>query len=319
MLNYHELTMNEPRNSPARRKQFTVISSIMTVMTIHAGLQAGVFAPLNIERASGDGDNNVSRFPGGEFVYKFMTKDYAATTGALRTVSSDLGIAEKGAGNLILEEGVPTDTADLLYSVLLDDATSVAGGKTRFAAGALIDDSEEGERMKKKLLDANESIGLDTDGDRTHSSEVRYEVGRLPAVEAAVAQHPFTAGAWSAVLQSYKIAPKFKKYAEENGMLGKDVVIVSTCSAAQSMCTYYMPLSKQDEFYLGRSSAEEYARQFDTTGMFEFMGVELDEHGSLSIGGISPGNVFRGMKLALLRFIGGGGSEKKSSSSDGEL
>ncbi len=59
--------------------------------------------------------------------------------------------------------------------------------------------------MKRMLLDANDFIrGDESDGGR-HSKDIKYEAGNLPKVGAAVAQHPFTAGAWSAVLQSYKV------------------------------------------------------------------------------------------------------------------
>lgn len=197
MLNYHELTMNEPRDSPQRRKQFLVISAIMTVMALHAGLNAGVLATLTIE----DGT-----FPGGEFVHKPMVKDYAASTGTLRTVASDLGIAEEGGGGLVLDEGVPLDTADLLYAALLDDESLVPGGRTRFAAGALLGKTKEGGEMKKRLMEAaNADIRENGEKGGTHSKDILYEVGTLPKVPAAVASHPFTAGAWSAVLQSFKV------------------------------------------------------------------------------------------------------------------
>ena len=234
MLNYHELTMNEPRDSPQRRKQFLVISAIMTGMAIHAGLNAGVLASLSIETGT---------FPGGEFVHKSMTKDYAASTGTLRTVADDLGITEEGNTNLVLQEGAPRDTADLLYSLFLDDVSLVPGGKTRFAAGALLSGNNKGGNgdMKKLLLEVNKSINdSNSSDDSTHSKDVKYEVGKLPKVEAAVAQHPFTAGAWSAILQSYKIIPKFKKYAQENSQEGSSLVVIATCSAKQQMCTYYM-------------------------------------------------------------------------------
>ncbi|KAL7536045.1 hypothetical protein ACHAXR_006883 [Thalassiosira sp. AJA248-18] len=299
MMNYHELTMNEPRDSPQRRKQFLVITAIMVVMALHAGLNAGVLATLDIEEGS---------FPGGEFVYKFMMKDYAASTGTLRTVAKDLGIAEAGGGNLIVaEEGVLLDTADLLYSILLDDETLVPGGKTRFLGGALLNGSSGGggPTIKKQLLDVNKDIKEEG----THSKDIKYEVGKLPKVGAAVAQHPFTAGAWSAMLQSYKIVPKFKKYAKDHGESGKSPVVIATCSAKQKMCTYYMPLTKRDKFFMGKTTTEEYAKDFDNVSMLERMGIVFDD--GLSIGGINFGNVFRGVKKAL----GMGGSttsEKKS-------
>ncbi len=55
--------------------------------------------------------------------------------------------------------------------------------------------------MKRMLLDANDFIRGDESDDWRHSKDIKYEAGNLPKVDAAVAQHPFTAGAWSAVLQ----------------------------------------------------------------------------------------------------------------------
>jgi len=244
-----------------------------------------------------------------------MMKDYAASTGTLRTVASDLGIAEEGGGNLIIaDEGVPLDTADLLFSILLDDGSLVPGGKTRFASGVLLAKSSEGGKMKKRLLEVNKDIKEDNVG--THSTDAKYEIGSLPKVNAAVASHPFTAGAWSAILQSFKIIPKFKKYAEDHGESGKSPIVIATCSAKQKMCTYYMPLSKRDKFYMGKTTTEEYAKDFENVGMLGRMGIEFGGDGSgPTIGGINLDNVFRGMKKAL----GLGGSSTKNVSDSDEL
>ena len=246
MMNYHEMTMGEPRDSPQRRKQFLVISAIMTGIFLNAGLNAGALSTITIETGT---------FPGGEFVYKTLIKDYAASAGTLRTVTSDLDIVEDGTQSLSSEisetETVELDTADLMYSVFLDDERVVPGGKTRFAAGALLQKSMlrgsplNPAEVKRTLLDLNDSIlekaGKKAGADGAHSTEIPYEVGNLPRVEAAVAQHPYTGGAWSAVLQSKKIFPRLRRHYEEtNGGDGGGGVVVSTCSAKQKMCTYYM-------------------------------------------------------------------------------
>ena len=41
------------------------------------------------------------------------------------------------------------------------------------------------------------------------------------------------------IASSYQIVPKFKAYAKENNVSG-NFITISTCSAKQSMCTYYM-------------------------------------------------------------------------------
>ena len=100
------------------------------------------------------------------------------------------------------------DTADLLYSILLDDVQLIPGGETRFFSGLLLNkdssSTNNGSGMKKRLLDANKNI-QNEGGTSTHSKDIKYEVGNLPKVNAAVMTHPFTAGAWSAMLQSYKV------------------------------------------------------------------------------------------------------------------
>jgi len=280
-------------------------------MALHSALTAGVLSPLTITE-----DTPGSTFHGGEFVYKLMRKDYAATAGALRTVAADLGIGKSSSddGGLPLME----DTVDLLYSILLDDERLVPGGKTRFAAGVLLNSNtigkgSVGQRLKKRLLDANADIrGKEDRG--THSKDILYEVGNLPKVNAAVASHPFTAGAWSAIVLSFKILPKFKKYAEDHGELGKSPILISTCSAKQKMCTYYMPLAKRDKFYMGKQTTEVFAANFDNATWLNMIGIEFDKDDALVIGGWHVRNVFRGIKKAV--GLGGGRSGKSADGGD---
>ena len=123
-----------------------------------------------------------------------MTNDYVASFGTVRTILSDLGIGEDG-----VEE--PRDGVDFLYTVFLDDPSIVPGGATRFASGALLQKGDGG--TKSRLLEVNKSIPQDVHG--TQSKDTRYEVAKLPKVTAAMAQHPFTDGAWSALLMRYKV------------------------------------------------------------------------------------------------------------------
>ena len=65
MINYHELTMNEPRDSPARKQQNMVIM-ILGFAFISAGLlNNGVLTPIVFEETV---------IPGGEYVYKLVQK-----------------------------------------------------------------------------------------------------------------------------------------------------------------------------------------------------------------------------------------------------
>jgi hypothetical protein len=59
------MTMNEPRDSPARRQQFLVICTVMAGMFTHSTVTAGAFSSLGIKEGV---------FPGGTFVYKSASR-----------------------------------------------------------------------------------------------------------------------------------------------------------------------------------------------------------------------------------------------------
>lgn len=284
-LNYHELTMNEPRDSPARRKQFLVICTIMGVMFIHSGISAGAFHPMTIDKGE---------FPGGEFTYKFLTRDYAASSGLSRAIEADLGIDNTD------EKGwqAPSDSADLLFSVFLDNDGSIPGGMTRFASGIITEDAEK----KRQLLETNSKTDEMTEQD--YPKNIKYEAVNLPKANAAVVLHPTTGGIWSALIQQYKIFPALKKYHDEQGGSGS-FVLISTCSEKQGMCVYYVPLSEKKVFYMGHELTEEYGVQYAGASVLEkFLGTNFSDIMSLPsigmIGGTTKfGNVFKGLKKML--------------------
>ena len=111
------------------------------------------------------------------------------------TIASDLGIDETG-----LEK--PRGTVDFLYTVFLDDAAIIPGGKTRFASGALLTKGDND--VKPRLIDVNKTIVGKSEGKQ--SKYIRYEVGALPKVEAVAMNHPFTGGAWSSFLMRFKVS-----------------------------------------------------------------------------------------------------------------
>lgn len=207
----------------------------------------------------------------------------------------------------------------MLYAVFFDDERLVPGGKTRFAGGALLSSSSSAANNRAKvdggnkaakrrlLVDANERIAtlVPEEGGTIMSRNVLYEVGNLPKVEAAMAYHPYSGGAWSAMLQSYKIIPKFRKYAEEHGESGKSPVVVVTCSFEQKMCTYYVPLAKRDKFFMGKPTTEEYAKEFANAGALERFGITFDDTWVPYFG-----NVIRGLRRAV--GLGGNSSTKKT-------
>jgi len=69
--------MGESRDSPARRKQYLVICTVMAAAFFHSLFTSGALASLDIME---------STFPGGEFVYKFVVKDYATNQVSHETV-----------------------------------------------------------------------------------------------------------------------------------------------------------------------------------------------------------------------------------------
>ena len=280
MLNYHELTMNEPRGSPAKRKQFIVICCVMGFVLGNALINAGAFNSVRIGKG---------KFTGGEFVHKSMERDYAAFVGLARTIGSDAGITE-------------ADQDGVIYSVLLDVDTSagVPGGSERFMTGVLNGSSA----TKKELLALNDNmdpIGPDAyvgdynEGDK-FGAHIPYETGSLPSVDAGVCQFVYTGGFMSTLIYQYKVFPALIKYAKENAPEGSPLVIATTCTTRDQICTHYIPLQKSDKFYLaGRAPTKEYADSLDTGGS-----------------SIDIAAAFKG----LARVLGFGG--KKSSSKDKE-
>jgi len=159
----------------------------MGVMFLHSGVTAGLFHPMSIDKGE---------FPGGEFTHKFLTRDYAASSGISRAVEADLGI-----DNIDVKGWqAPSDSADLLFSVFLDNDGSIPGGMTRFASGIITEDKEK----KRKLLETNSKVNEMTEKD--YPKNINYDVVKLPKVNAAVALHPTTGGIWSALLQQYKVS-----------------------------------------------------------------------------------------------------------------
>lgn len=193
MLNYHELTVDESRDSPARRKQFVVICSVIIFFTVYAILTSGLLLPLDVQVAS---------FPGGEFVYKTTGRDYAASMSLLRTVAEDLKIKEK-------------DYEDIMYNLYLDDPLKVSGRKQRFASGILLKDKEEesNNQERKRILMAKNNQKTDLTPQEIVElpavelwERLRYHTQDLPKVKAVVLQFPFTNGFVSALVHSYKVS-----------------------------------------------------------------------------------------------------------------
>jgi len=265
-MNYHEMTMDEPRNSPARKKQYLVICTVMAGMFLHSMITAGVLSSLDIQE---------SIFPGGDYIYRLNQRDYAATLGLLEEIASPevLSLPKK-------------QHADLLYALYLDNPSTMNARSIRFGTGILIDGT--GKAMKEQLLAMNDIIDEKLKGpkgvaikkaDLTHMEKFRlkkWKVHDLPSVDAAVLQFPHTGGFISALFTAYRIIPALRKYAKEKGEANNIPVVISTCSSRLQMCTHYAPLVQGKDFLLGQVESEAYGQSSGDVSFVNWEGVYRD-------------------------------------------
>jgi hypothetical protein len=254
MMNYHELTMSEPRDSPHRRRQFLVICTVMASAMTYSILTAGGLSSVEI---------SVGEFPGGEFIFKHTKRDYAAANGMARSIGEDLDLK-------------PKQLADVVYSVYLDHPGVIKGGREqRFAAGLLVRSGQDA-KGKNTLLAKNKFLVPFTEAEfwdlnaEELFTKIKYEVKVLPKTRAAVAQFPFTDGFVSALIQSWKIIPAFHAYVEANGDKGITPIVISTCSNEEQMCTHYAPLSNGKPFLLGQKDSKTYAKTLEPLKLVDF-------------------------------------------------
>jgi hypothetical protein len=265
LMNYHEMTMSEPRDSPQRRKQFLFICTLMAAAFFHSVLQAGALASV----VPVDGV-----FPGGTFVYKYTQRDYAATNSMVESVGKDVGLK-------------PRDYADQLYTVYLDNPNDMGGRRQRFAAGYLVTD-KAGKSVQKTLLQRNQEIRPPTPDELWDLpasklwARLAYQTAELPSVNAAVVQFPFTNGFVSAMIQSWKVIPALRAYAKANGQrpgrhhnrtINHQVTVVSTCSIRDRMCTHYAPLYDGAKFLLGQPDSDTYQATFSSEPFVTRQGI----------------------------------------------
>ncbi|GAX28628.1 hypothetical protein FisN_1Hh581 [Fistulifera solaris] len=243
--------MNEPRNSPQRRKQFLVICLVMAVCFLYSFTTSGGFTSIEIEEGE---------FPGGSFVFKRTKRDYAASQGLARFIAKEGGVEKK-------------QHADVVYTIYFDDPRIVMGGRQqRFAAGLLA--VEEDDRSKQ-LLSKNFDIHEYTDEDFIELSaaelwpKIKYETEVLPRTKAAVIQFPFTDGFISALMLTWRIIPALRQRVEQSGE-GTPAVVITTCSVDDQMCTHYAPFSMGETFLLGEPDCKQYAKALGKSDLFDF-------------------------------------------------
>ena len=201
LLNYHEMTMNAPADSPDKRRQFAFISAVMVAALSYSVMTSGVMLPLEPTQGV---------FPGGTFCYKVTNRDYAASMGLGRRVTKDVIGSEKSTG---VER---REVEKVLYHMFFDNPFQVGGRYLRWATGILVPDGQK--ETVDKLLSLNTPIGTKattkrypTESELMDSSAgeifqmLPYEVATLPAVDALVVQFPHTHGFVSALVMSYKV------------------------------------------------------------------------------------------------------------------
>jgi hypothetical protein len=195
LLNYHEMTMNEPRNSPARQKQFLVICTVMAAMFAHSCMTSGLFMPLDINTHNGV-------FPGGFYTYKSANRDYAAAMSLHKTIRQDLDFKSEYGGD------------DLVYHIYLDDPTQLGGRRQRWTSGILVGEDQTAKEQMEKLLSKNDAIYANPltadDYEQFAATELwprlPYDSADLESVDALVLNFPFTNGFVSSLVLSYRVS-----------------------------------------------------------------------------------------------------------------
>ena len=192
LMNYHEMTMNEPRNSPARRQQFLVICTVMAAFFAHSCLTSGIFQSIEPKE---------SVFPGGYFVYKFAQRDYAASSSLAKRIRDDLNFKSEYDGD------------ELIYHIYLDDPNRMGGRRQRWMTGILVGDDDVGKTQMEQLQTKNVDILANPVSEEDMEElaaidlwkRIPYETVDLPSVDSLVVQFPFTNGFVSALILSYKV------------------------------------------------------------------------------------------------------------------
>lgn len=269
LMNYHELTMNERRDSPARRQQFLVICGVMGLAFLYSTITAGLFHPIPVQTNE--------KFPGGTLVYKSTKRDYAAA-GSLEThVAEEFGLNLK-------------ETVDTVFSVFLDNPAVLSDGRrTRFASGVLVtkNNNSSSSKAKKEVMAKNDEIQNPTRNEVLELAaqdlwpRLKFKEFKLPSATVNLVHFPFTNGFISSLLLQYRILPALRRSIGDEG-----AVIFSTCSVPDSMCTHYATVDPayrlgQPDFVTYKASLppprplltlEDVDRIFGRTGLGRYLG-----------------------------------------------
>lgn len=252
-LNYHELTREEPKDSPQRRKQNQLMVIVFLTVLSYVLATTGILMPINVV------ETDTSYFPGGEMLYK-TTESYfiAAASERLCTLET-----------FNLPNTYGFDTADMFHNIYLDNFDTVGDeSKTRIVSSLLFNDhNKDSYDLKQKkslvtLLAKNEEFkNKRGDAQSCINDKFKYKQAKLPKVKAGILHFPTNSGLSSDMAFRHKIYPALYNWAKDvKKMKEEDIVIISTCSIPTSMCTYYVPLEKQSDFFLGKPITKEYAK-----------------------------------------------------------
>ena len=255
MLDYHAMTIDEPKDSPQKKYQFRVTCLIMIVGFCFMTIPAGILVPIQIMEGT---------FPGGTFIYKSTKRDYVSSNAL-----------EMYIGTEDLKLDYKHDFQDRIYTLYLDDLTLVKYGRSqRFASGYLSNSSKADRTIEETLLSYNRGIEplnrleLNTLAAEDLWPRIKYKKATLPKVKAAMIYFPSTYGLTSSIMMQFRILPALRKYATEQMQQQHTnqkqpqpaVTIITTCHVKHRMCTHYAPLEKGEIFLLGQANTNEYAK-----------------------------------------------------------
>jgi hypothetical protein len=196
LLNYHEMTMDQSRADPAKHKQFMVVVMVMVAALAYCTMTSGILIPMEPVKGV---------FPGGQFCYKYTNRDYAASFGLARVITSDvIGDNRKNiAGKAAVES--------ILYHLYLDDPSTMGGRRQRWMTGLLVADSER--EKCDQLMSLNAGKKPMTSAEMIDESsavlvfqQLPYELTDLPSVDALVLQYPNTHGFVASLMLSYHVS-----------------------------------------------------------------------------------------------------------------
>jgi hypothetical protein len=201
-LNYHEMTMNQKADDPAKKQQFVVITTVMISVLCYCLMTSGTFMSV---------ESTLGVFPGGNFCYKHTNRDYAASFGLARAIRKEI-LEKEGKGWKEDESPDAKEINSKMYHLYLDDPVRMGGRRQRWATGIL--SGNEGKARCDAMLATNKNRKKLEDVDRYDLSakeyfeRIAYDYIDLPSVDALVLQFPNTHGFVSALTLSYKVSKK---------------------------------------------------------------------------------------------------------------